>query len=162
MKALSLSLFALALMLVASVTPAHAAGGAGKAAPSGVNPSQACTANDNAVISQFAPGLDGSFPLQIPSHGGCVSTVAGHTIDLTDSGQPIVMSGDYSHAAFVAQCKLLQSALPPALWNAPVNIIPNPDDPLGPPSNVGGFGGKIETCTWLLQGYHSGTLTHPE
>jgi hypothetical protein len=45
-----------------------------------------------------------------------------------------------------------------ALWNAPVVI----DCSQNPPSNVGGFRGKVQTCTYLLKGYHSGTLTHPE
>jgi hypothetical protein len=58
----------------------------------------------------------------------------------------------------VAQCKLLKSELPPELWNAPVII----DYSQNPPSNLGGFGGKGQTCTYLLKGYHSGTLTHTE
>ena len=110
------------------------------------NPSQICA--DNTFLVEFAPGI--SFPLEIASHGGCVSTVASR-------GNPVA-AGDYSQAAFVAQCKLLHDVLPAELWNAPVVI-----DNTGPiPSNVGGFGGKIETCTYLLRGYHSGTLTHPE
>jgi hypothetical protein len=109
------------------------------------NPSQICA--DNTIT---VGGGDESFPLEIPSHGGCVSTVA-------VNGNPVA-PGDYSHAAFVAQCKLLESELPSELWNAPVVI----DDSGEIPSNIGGFGGKIETCTWLLEGYHSGTLTHPE
>lgn len=135
MKALSAALLLLA-MLASSSAPALAA----------TNPSKTCA--DNTIMVEFAPGI--AFPLEIPSHGGCVSTVASR-------GNPVA-AGDYSHAAFVAQCKLLEDELPAELWNAPVII-----DNTGPiPSNVGGFGGKIETCTFLLKGYHSGTLIHPE
>jgi hypothetical protein len=110
------------------------------------NPSQECA--DNTILVEFAPGV--VFPQEIPSHGGCVSTVASR-------GNPVA-AGDYSKAAYVAQCKSLQDVLPPEIWNAPVIIIETPEGP----SNIGGFGGKIETCTYLLQGYHSGTLSHPE
>lgn len=148
MKLLRMVVVALALALgvslLASAGPAHAA----KANPAATNPSGACA--DNTVTVRFGPGPDDMFMLEIPSHGGCVSTVASRGV--------VVGPGDYSHAAYVAQCKLLQSVLPPELWSAPVDIVPGPDGPL----NVGGFGGKIETCTWLLKGYHSGTLFHPE
>lgn len=126
------------LALLVAAVPALAAQG-------GMNPSQTCA--DNTIIVTF-PG--GSFPQEIPSHGGCASTVARY-------GNPTQI-GDYSHSAYVAQCKLLKSELPPELWNAPVVI----DYSQTPPSNVGGFGGKVQTCTYLLKAYHSGTLTHPE
>lgn len=135
-------LLALALGVAMSVTTAYAAPGAT------TNPSQACA--DNTILVQFGPGPNDVLPLEIPSHGGCVSTVA--------SRGTVVAPGDYSHAAFVAQCKLLKSMLPPELWNAPVDIVQTPEGP----SNVGGFGGNINTCTQLLQAYHSGTLSHPE
>jgi hypothetical protein len=147
MKRIRLVVSASALLIAGAACPALAANA--NAAGTQVNPSQLCTANDNSVyVSGFG------FDLPIPSHGGCTSTVAAHG-DATGAVAP----GEYSHAAFVAQCKLLQSELPPELWNAPVVIVPGPD---GIPENIGGFGGNIETCTWLLQGYHSGTLTHPE
>jgi hypothetical protein len=117
------------------------------AAPGGANPSQICA--DNTFTVEFAPGV--SFPQEIASHGGCVSTVARY-------GNP-VGPGEYSHSAYVAQCKVLQDELPPELWNAPVEIVEQEGEV---PMNVGGFGGKISTCTYLLKGYHSGTLTHPE
>lgn len=145
MNALKIALLALLVALVTSVTPAAAAGPS--SAP-GANPSGLCA--DNNILVQFGPGPEDVFPLEIASHGGCVSTVA--------SRGSVVAPGDYSHSAFVAQCKLLKSQLPAELWNAPVVIVDTPDGP----SNVGGFGGNIETCTWLLKGYHSGTLTHPE
>jgi len=110
------------------------------------NPSQACATNT--ILVEFAPGQ--TFPLEIPSHGGCVSTVA-------TRGSTVAM-GDYSNAAYVAQCKLLRSELPADLWNAPVEIVQTEDGPI----NIGGFGGKIVTCVDLLQGYHSGTLGHLE
>lgn len=110
------------------------------------NPSALCA--ENTIMVEIEPGF--IIPLEIPSHGGCVSTVASRGL--------VVSGGDYSHAAFVAQCKLLKSELPAELWNAPVDIIDNN----GVPENIGGFGGSVETCTWLLEGYHSGTLTHPE
>ena len=128
-----------ALALLMAVAPAMAA-------PGGANPSQVCA--DDTFTVQFAPGV--SFEQEIASHGGCVSTVARY-------GNP-VGPGQYSHSAYVAQCKVLQDELPAGLWNAPVQIVQTD----GVPMNVGGFGGKISTCTYLLKGYHSGTLTHPE
>ena len=126
----------LLLMLATASAPAVAA----------TNPSDTCA--ENMILVEFAPGQ--IFPQEIPSHGGCVSTVASR-------GNPVA-AGDYSQAAYVAQCRLLEDVLPSELWNAPVIF-----DNSGPiPSNVGGFGGKIQTCTYLLKGYHSGTLTHPE
>lgn len=89
-------------------------------------------------------------PMEVPSHGGCVSTVASR-------GNPVA-ARDYSHAAYVAQCKMLQDVLPAELWNAPVEIVQTNEGPM----NIGGFGGKVQTCTYLLHGYHSGTLSHPE
>ena len=127
------------LALLVAAVPALAAQGR-------LNPSKTCA--DNTIIVEYAPGQ--TFPQEIPSHGGCASTVARY-------GNPTQI-GNYSHSAYVAQCKLLKSELPPALWNAPVAI----DYSTNPPTNFGGFGGKIETCTYLLKGYHSGTLTHPE
>lgn len=146
MKALRTALLASALLLPLSgtVAPTFAAGKAASAP----NPSQTCA--DNTITVQFGPGPNDSFQLAIPSHGGCVSTVA--------SRGSVVAGGDYSHAAFVAQCKLLKSELPAELWNAPVDIEQTEQGP----SNIGGFGGKIETCTDLLEAYHSGTLSHPE
>jgi len=126
------------LALVVAAVPALAAQG-------GLNPSRTCADN---TITVTGPGF--SFPQEIPSHGGCASTVARY-------GNPTQI-GDYSHSAYVAQCKQLQDELPPALWNAPVIIVQTEEGP----SNVGGFGGKIQSCTYLLKGYHSGTLTHPE
>jgi hypothetical protein len=126
------------LALLMAAVPALAAQGE-------LNPSKTCA--DNTIIVT-GPGF--SFPQEIPSHGGCASTVARY-------GNPTQI-GNYSHSAYVAQCKQLESELPAELWNAPVVIDYSQD----PPSNVGGFGGKIQTCTYLLKGYHSGTLTHPE
>ncbi|MBA2714974.1 MAG: hypothetical protein H0U55_15640 [Rubrobacteraceae bacterium] len=131
------ALVATLALLVASF-PALAAQGR-------LNPSQTCA--DNTITVVAGPF---SFPQEIPSHGGCASTVARY-------GNPTQI-GDYSHSAYVAQCKSLREELPAELWNAPVIIDYSQD----PPSNVGGFGGKIQTCTYLLKGYHSGTLTHPE
>ncbi len=145
MNVLKIVLLALLMALVTSVTPASAAGGTGQSANS---PSGLCA--DNSIMVQFGPGPEDAFPLEIASHGGCVSTVA--------SRGSVVAPGNYSHAAYVSQCKLLKSELPAEFWNAPVEIVQTPDGP----SNVGGFGGNIETCTGLLKGYHSGTLTHPE
>jgi len=141
LKTIRIALLTFAL-LIASVAPAFAAGGNASSS----NPSEACA--DNSFLVQFAPGV--VFPMEVPSHGGCVSTVASR-------GNPVA-AGDYSHAAYVAQCKMLQDVLPAELWNAPVNIVQTPDGP----SNIGGFGGKVQTCTYLLHGYHSGTLSHPE
>lgn len=138
------ALLALALGLVVSVGTAYAAPRAT------TNPSQACSENNNTITVRFGPGPNDVFPLEIASHGGCVSTVASRGTE--------VAPGDYSHAAFVAQCKLLKSVLPPELWNDPVDIVQTPEGP----SNVGGFGGNINTCTQLLEAYHSGTLSHPE
>jgi hypothetical protein len=155
MKVLRVAVFALATVLgvslmMSSAGPAHAAGGsASKASAAANNPSAACA--ENTILVRFGPGPDEVFPLDIASHGGGVSTVASR-------GSSVVAMGDYSHAAYVAQCKLLQDVLPSELWTAPVNIVQTPDGP----SNIGGFGDKIETCTWLLKGYHSGTLSHPE
>ena len=128
-----------ALALLVAAVPALATQGK-------LNPSKTCA--DNTIDVEYAPGQ--TFPQEIPSHGGCASTVARY-------GNPTQI-GNYSHSAYVAQCKLLKSELPAELWNAPVIIDYTQD----PPSNVGGFGGKIQTCTYLLKGYHSGTLTHPE
>ena len=101
---------------------------------------------DNAIDITFGDVTD-SFV--IPSHGGCISTVA-------TAG----LAGDWlelTSAAYVAQCKILKDMLPSFLWEAPVII-----DNSGPiPSNVGGFGGTIGSCAKLLRGYHTGTLTYP-
>src|SRR5579875_2156997 len=140
MKLLTLIPIALTLALVTSVAPVSAASGS-SAAVSGTNPSQACA--DNTFMVQYGPGPDEVFPLEIASHGGCVSTVA--------SRGTVVQMGDYSQSAYVAQCKLLKGTLPAELWNAPVQIVQTPEGP----SNIGGFGGRIETCTWLLKGYHT-------
>jgi len=134
---IKVALVATLALLVAAV-PALAAQGV-------LNPSQTCADNTITVVA----GPD-SFEQEIPSHGGCASTVARY-------GNPTQI-GNYSHSAYVAQCKQLESELPAELWNAPVLIDYSQD----PPSNLGGFGGKIQTCTYLLKGYHSGTLTHPE
>lgn len=142
MRFARLALLALTLGVALSVTTAYAA------PHEKTNPSKACA--DNTILVQFGPGPNDLFPLEIASHGGCVSTVASRGM--------VVAPGDYSHAAFVAQCKLLKSVLPSDLWNAPVDIVQTADGP----SNVGGFGGNINTCTWLLESYHSGTLSHPE
>ena len=142
MKALRIVLLACGMLLATAITPALAANGDSAQA----NPSQACATNT--IMVEFAPGV--SFPLEIASHGGCVSTVA--------SRGSVVAGGDYSQAAFVAQCKLLKRELPVELWNAPVTIVQTEQGP----SNIGGFGGKIETCAELLKAYHSGTLSHPE
>jgi hypothetical protein len=143
MRRFTVMAFALGLFAMLA-TPTFAQGAAGQ--NGSTNPSQACATNT--LLVEVGPGE--YFPLEVPSHGGCVSTVA--------SRGATVAAGDYSHAAFVAQCKLLKDVLPPDLWNAPVNIIDTPDGPM----NIGGFGGKINTCTDLLEGYHSGTLSHPE
>lgn len=121
------------------------------------NPSQLYANNGDTIIVQVGPGPQDSFPLPIPSHGGCFSTLAAHGT-VVSPGQVVVAGGDYSQAAFVAQCKVLKTMLPAELWTAPVNIVQTDQGP----SNVGGFGGKIETCASLLQAYHSGTLSHPE
>lgn len=144
MKLARLAPMALALTVVASL--AGASGVAAKGAAT--NPSKACA--DNTITVRYGPGPEDVFPLEIASHGGCVSTVASRGTE--------VAPGDYSHAAFVAQCKVLKSMLPPDLWNAPVDIVQTPEGP----SNIGGFGGNINTCTSLLEAYHSGTLSHPE
>ena len=137
---IKVALVATLALLVAAV-PALAAQG------ERLNPSEQCA--DNTIDVEFVPGQPAE-PFGIPSHGGCASTVARY-------GNPVA-PGQYSHSAYTAQCKVLKSALPAGLWNAPVVIDYSQD----PPSNVGGFGGKVQTCTWLLKGYHSGTLTHPE
>jgi hypothetical protein len=48
--------------------------------------------------------------------------------------------------------------LPQDLWEEPVNFETIEGVPI--PVNTGGFGGKIQTCTYLLKGYHSGEFIH--
>ena len=142
-KSITAALFMLALLAVPATTSL-----AKEKDPGQGNPSQQCA--DNTFLVSF--GDDVVFPLEIMSHGGCVSTVA-------SIGNPVA-PGDYSHAAFVAQCKLLEDVLPEWLWEEPVNFETIEIEGEMIQVNTGGFGGKIQTCTYLLQGYHSGTFTH--
>jgi hypothetical protein len=134
MKAIRVALLT-GTLLIGSAFPALAG-----AAPAQPNPSQYCTQNNNTVMIEVAPGI--FFPLSIPSHGGCVSTVA---------------SGELSQAAYIANCKVLAREFP-EVYNAPVDIrIVD-----GQAVNFGGFGGSLGSCSKVLRGYHTGTLTHPE
>jgi len=135
MKITRIALLAIALMLGTTM----AAFAAGTPAGAAQNPAQTC-GPDNIFIAHFGPY---SFELQIPSRGGCASSTA---------------QGELTQAAYIANCKMLRQELPAFLWNMPVAIDPSTT----PPTNNGGFGGKIATCAELLKGYHTGTLQHPE
>ncbi len=140
MKRITVVLAIFTLLFIA-VAPSYAK----ERPPRDQNPSEQCA--ENKILISF---MGETFPLEIMNHGGCVSTVA-------SIGSPVA-PGDYSHAAFVAQCKFLKGVLPQDLWEEPVNFETIEGVPI--PVNTGGFGGKIQTCTYLLKGYHSGEFIH--
>ena len=119
-------------LLVGSVFSAAVVG----AEPTPMNPVQYCRENNNTVPTPFGP-----FPL--PSTPACVSFIAN--------------GGSLTGAGFEVRCKELREQIP-AVFNMPVDI----DYSTTPPTNNGGFGGKIGSCVNVLRGYHTGTLTHPE
>jgi hypothetical protein len=120
MKHVFVMVFAFALLAGAAV-PSFAQDG---------NPSQRCV-NDTIMI-EVAPGV--FIPLEIPSHGGCVSSVA---------------TGALSQAAYIANCKRIKQTDPEAFYR-PTSV--NPEQY--------GFGGKLNTCADVLRAYHTGQYGH--
>ena len=141
MKPLAVVLVAFAMVLVAAV-PAYAE------EPQPVfetgTAQEICA--DNTIMITFGPD---TFPFEIPSHGGCVSTVLRSELDKGEL--------NLTSAAFASQCRMLQDVLPSFIWDAPVEIV---TEGYEIPTNVGGFGGKIGSCIPLLRGYHTHTLGH--
>ncbi len=120
MKRLLVTFVAFALLAGAAV-PSYAQDG---------NPSQRCV-NDTIMI-EVAPGV--FIPLEIPSHGGCVSSTA---------------TGELSQAAYIANCKVIEQTDPEA-FNRPTSVNPAQY----------GFGGKLNTCADVLRAYHTGQYGH--
>lgn len=91
------------------------------AAPVEDNPSQVCVNNE--VPTDFGP-------LEVPSHGGCVSSVA---------------TGHLSNAAYIANCKMIREMDPVAFYG---DVELNPE--------TYGFGGTLGSCAEVLEKYHTG------
>lgn len=113
MKLIGAALFLFALF-TASV-------GSTVAAPMEENPSQVCVNNE--VPTPFGP-------LEVPSHGGCVSSVA---------------TGELSTAAYIANCKVIRAEDPEAFYG---DVALNP--------GTYGFGGTLGSCAEVLESYHTG------
>ncbi len=116
MKLLFVMLCTIALLTGAAV-PSFAQNG---------NPSQRCV-NDTLMI-EVAPGV--FIPLEIPSHGGCVSSAA---------------TGELSQAAYIANCQVIKQTDPEVFYR-PTSVNPQQY----------GFGGKLNTCAIVLRAYHTG------